>query len=232
MHTPVSYATSGRGASGVLRRSSSLGSICLLALALGGCPSSTTSSSSAVVTGVEILAETVAGSHGCGKGAGQVYRYTAVVYHGGTSDGSTAVTASDAAIASNLFECYADGLFSNLPASDSGSALYVVRVYAYGYAAFQKNAAVAALQCPASTAPPCPAESPAVVTAPEVTGAADYTLDCTAIEQQGVPVLARCTETPSAFGTADSGADAGARDAAANETGQLDGASEASQVDL
>ncbi|MDP9152551.1 MAG: hypothetical protein M3O36_21710 [Myxococcota bacterium] len=215
---------------GALRRSFVFGALGLAALGLVGCPSTATTSSSAIVTGIEILAETVAGGRGCGKGPGQVYRYAAVVYHGATSDGSAAVPADGAAIASNLFECYADGLFSNLPVSDSGSALYAVRVYAYGYAAFQQNAAVAALQCPASTRPPCPAENPALVTMPAVTGAADFTLDCTAIEQQGVPVLARCSETSSTLSPAEAGADAD--DATANESGPVDGPSgEAGPID-
>ena len=206
-----------------LERLSWFGSACLAAIALAGCPSTATTSSTAIVTGVEILASTVVAGHGCGKDTPtEVYRYAVVVYHAKLSDGSVQMAIEDGpAVASNIFECYADGLFSNLPPSADGSANYIVRVYAYSYASFQKNPAVGALECAPATRPPCPAEDPSAVTLAAVAGAADFTLNCTAKEEQGVPVLARCVDEPVDGAGNDASAD-GSDEAATSEAATAD----------
>jgi hypothetical protein len=84
------------------------------------------------ITGITILAESLTVGRGCGRGTTEIYKYAAIVL--GQSPTNSAV--HDTVVASNVYDCFTDGLFVNLPASAVGSFDYVVEIYAYNAAAY------------------------------------------------------------------------------------------------
>jgi hypothetical protein len=179
----------------------------LLPLAAGAaaCTSSTATSIYTPVTGIQIPSATVVAGYGCGTGAGQVYRYAAVI--------STSVNdaAAPSILASSVFPCFADGVFSNLPVTVSNQQ-FRIAIYAYNQASFP-----AALDC---TSSPCPGDDAGAVAS--WSGSANWTTTCTGTEIGGVTALATCAglQAPgdnSSGPGADSGADGGGEDGAGNE---------------
>ena len=175
-----------------------------LAIAAGvaACTSTTATTIYTPVTGIQIPAATIVAGYGCGTGAGQVYSYAAIV---STSVGDAASTV----LASNIFPCFADGLFSNLPVT-ANNQLFSIAIYAFNQASFP-----AALDC---TSSPCPGDDAGAVAS--LSGSANWTTTCTGTEIGGVTALATCpalaaTGASSSGSGADSGAgDAGNEDAA------------------
>src|SRR5258708_36955025 len=101
-------------------------------------------------------ASDIAAGHGCGTGPDQVYKYGAIVDHaadGGRSD--------DSFSASNVFDCYADGIFSNLPPADDGGQSFIVAVYAFSRRSFSEFMD-GGLSCPPRVAS-CPGAQPALL---------------------------------------------------------------------
>lgn len=114
------------------------------------CTSTSSSETIVPVTGITVRAETVTAGKGCGRGATQVFKYGVVVF-----GRNPATNALDSFVAGNVYDCFADGTFLDLPAT-GGSFQFGVAVYAYNEAAFRAaggDAAVrAAVQNPATIA--------------------------------------------------------------------------------
>jgi hypothetical protein len=149
------------------------------AAAVGACAANTTTTGFTPITGIIIRSESLVAGKGCGTAPGQVYRYLAIVTYAPDDLGTTRDP-----IAGAVFDCFADGLFSNLqPAPDTGSVSYVVTIYAYDAPSYP----AADLQCYVDQ------------TCAALPGACDatklhalYTTTCTATQQQGIAVLADC----------------------------------------
>jgi hypothetical protein len=100
-------------------------------LACGACGSSGGSDSLPPITGVVVRAESLTNGRGCGRGATQIFKYAAVVFGRGGSG------AFDQFVAGNVYDCFTDGLFVDLPLSSTGTFDYRVQVYAYNEAAYR-----------------------------------------------------------------------------------------------
>jgi hypothetical protein len=152
----------------------------LAAALLGaGCNAAATTTAYTPITGLQISSSDVVAGHGCGTGAQQVYKYAAVV-SSPTADGGTPAFRT-----SGVFDCFADGVFSNLPSLDGGNPTFVISIFAYDQASFPD-----ALQCPANTAP-CPGDDAGAVD--PFAAAANWTATCTGTEIQGVTAAVTCT---------------------------------------
>ncbi|MDP8998626.1 MAG: hypothetical protein M3O46_00765 [Myxococcota bacterium] len=166
-----------------------------------GCTTSASTTGYTPVTGIQITASDIVAGRGCGEQSGQVYKYAAVV-----SYANDAGVATDAGVGkpfvSGVFDCFADGIFSNLPALDSGLLQgFDVSIYAYDKASFPP-----ALACPPGTAP-CPGDDAGAVN--QSLAAATWTTTCTASQIQGATSVAACGALQDARPTS--------RDAAASE---------------
>ncbi len=160
------------------------------AAALGACTTATATTVYTPVTGIQVPSADVAQGHGCGTGSDQVYRYIAVISY--PSDAST--TFSTTAV----FDCFADGLFSNLPFTNAAASQpFNITIFAFNQASFP-----AALDCVGS---PCPGDDAGEVAL--WTGTANWTGKCQATEVSGVTALATCAplEPLSGSGVADAG---------------------------
>jgi hypothetical protein len=196
---------------------------------LAGCPSAATSTTYTPVTGILIRSATLVAGHGCGTGPGQVYRYAALL-----SYADEAGAPIGPPVYSGVFDCFADGLFSNLTGSDAGDYNFSVEIDAWDVADFPSI-----LACPtgAGTGPePCPGDDPATVTSN--LGTPTWTTSCLAAQYSGVSSLAACQPLVAGAGdagtgdasTSDSGgsSDAAASgDAVAGEAGEAGNASDA-----
>ena len=149
-----------------------------MAAGVAGCPSSSTATGYTPITGIEILSSSLVAGYGCGEGPDQVYRYAAIVSYAADAGGAGALQVA------NVFDCFVDGVFENLPASDSGSQSFAIAVQAYNRASFP-----ASLNCGAAGGP-CNAQDPGKIQA--AAALATWTTTCTATQQQGIPVLAVC----------------------------------------
>jgi hypothetical protein len=118
----------------------------------------------------------------------------------------------------NIFDCFADGVFENLPSSDAGSQTFVVTIFAYTKDSYDDAGLPANLGCPpALDGGQCTPASEPLTSAQE--SMAPWTTVCTATQQQGTPVVAVCAplESPatgietdgSAPAAPDGGVDAG-----------------------
>ncbi len=172
---------------------------------LAGCPAAATTTAYTPITGIDIRSASLVAGFGCGTGDGQVFRYAAFLKY---VDGD-AVRAGPAAY-SGVFDCYSDGIFSNLPTDDAGSLSFFVRIIAWNQASFP-----AALSCDPDDVPDtgftiCPGDTPDAALSEE--GTPNWTTTCTATQQSGVSVLAVCAP----LATPDGGSDAGSDDASAD----------------
>ena len=143
-----------------------------LASAAIGCATSAPSTGYTPPTGIFIPAQTIVAGHGCGTGTDQVYKYAVIV--------STTSDAGPAFVTSGVFDCFTDGVFSNLPSPDGGSVAFAVSVLAYNRSSFPD-----ALFCPPNTLP-CPGDDAGDVFPWKA--AANWTATCTVTEIQGVPL--------------------------------------------
>lgn len=144
---------------------------------LAGLACSGTSASDTIVpiTGVTIRAETLTNGRGCGRGATQIFKYAAVVL--GKNPTSPEF---DVVLAGNVYDCFSDGQFVELPAS-GGTFDYAIRVFAYNEAAF-----LAAGDAQVRTAVGNPTALPA--TNPT------FTTTCSAVQLEFVQSLAVCQQ--------------------------------------
>lgn len=131
------------------------------------------------ITGVIVRAESLTTGRGCGRGPEQVFKYAAVLL------GKSSATTFDRFIAGNVYDCFADGLFVDLPAS-GGSFDYKVQIYAYNEAAFT-SAGAASLAAKAQTVTDLKTTNPT------------FTTTCNAVQIDLVQTLAVCK--PLSLGT-------------------------------
>jgi hypothetical protein len=163
--------------------------------ALAGCAQGATNVLYTPVTGIEVPAAAVTAGHGCGDGRDQVFAYGALVTQnpeGGTGDAGV--------VASNVFSCFADGVFSNLPASDSGSESFAVSVLAFSQCSFN-GFMDGGLACPMGVTGNCPGED--AVLLESAIPFANWSTTCTATQVANVTVVAACQPlTPTDGGSA------------------------------
>jgi hypothetical protein len=171
------------------------------ACVLTGCPSSATTTGYTPITGIVIRSSALVAGYGCGTGPGQVYRYAAIVYF--ATEGGAQAT-----LVANVFDCFTDGVFENLPVADGGGQDFIVSIRAYNFASFP-----AELQCPAGG--PCAAQDPMTLQADAAR--ATWATTCAATQQQGIPVLAVCQP----LAPQDAGADAASDSMATVEAGAM-----------
>jgi hypothetical protein len=161
-----------------------------LALVLVGCPTSTTSSSPYTpITGIEINAATLTYGFGCGTGNDQVFMYAGVVSYTPQADANIPVTPPEI-VTSAVYDCFTNGLFSNLPASEAGTLDFTIQIFAFNAALFPPE-----LSCAntlgGTTGVTCPGNTPRNVL--EFTQQdASWTTTCTATQVQGATVPAIC----------------------------------------
>ncbi len=107
------------------------------ALLCASCGSTSTADIVPPTTGVVIRAESLSAGLGCGTGPAQVFKYAVVVFGLDAADVNKPVAAQrhDEYVASNVYDCFTDGTFVELPAI-SGSSIYAMEVYAYNRAAY------------------------------------------------------------------------------------------------
>ncbi len=171
------------------------GGACLVAIAcaLTACPTTTVATGYTPITGIVIRSSALVAGYGCGTADDQVYRYAAVVSYAsadGGADGGvcSAGTASGNPYWVDVFDCFTDGVFENLPQSDTGVQSFDVKVYAFTKSGYDGSGLPASLQCVDGGACPVQSLCPVLAAAPE----ARWTTTCTATQQQGIPVLAVC----------------------------------------
>jgi len=202
-------------------------------VALAGCPTAATSTAYTPVTGILIRSATLVAGHGCGTGPGQVFRYAALL-----SYADEAGAPLGPPVYSGVFDCFADGLLSNLSASDANDYAFSVQIYAWDAADFPS---VLACASGANTGPqPCPGDDPATVSAN--VGTPTWTTTCEANQESGVSALAVCGPLAATSpgddgggGTGDAApaseaGDAGSDSGSETETGPDGGSSDASDA--
>ena len=91
------------------------------------CGSTSTETLFPPITGITVRAEALTAGRGCGTGSTQIFKYVVVV-------SVPVANAPPVYAAGNLYDCFTDGTFVDLP--DIGTASYDIKVYAYNRAAF------------------------------------------------------------------------------------------------
>lgn len=116
-----------------------LGAVGLVAATglLGPLACGTTASVDALapITGITVRAEALTAGYGCGSRSTQIFKYLVVVYGANPDDANAPTPRRDEFLASNVYDCFADGQFVQLPVS-GGSAQYALQVFAYNAAAY------------------------------------------------------------------------------------------------
>ncbi len=97
-----------------------------LSAGLAACSDTTTAAGVIPLTGISIPASTLTAGIGCGTGAGQIYKYAAVV--------------EDPAFG-RVYDCYADAAFVNLGPQSDGGGLFTIDVFLYDAPTYNANAA-------------------------------------------------------------------------------------------
>ncbi len=186
------------------------------ASAVAACTSSTTTATFTPITGIEIQSASLVAGFGCGTEPNQVFRYVASLsFASGLDGGGLGAPVFQSGVPlTNIFECFSDGVFENLPTSDAGSLTFKVSVFAYSQSAYVAAGLPGDLGCPPIPDAGFCAPSSTPVT-PGQESKASWTTLCTATQQAGTPVIAVCPPLVSTTGApeTDAGADA-ARDAA------------------
>lgn len=95
------------------------------------CGSSASTAILAPITGITVRAEAVTAGLGCGRANAQIFKYAVVVF----GQNPAALGTFDTYLAGNVYDCFSDGLFVNLPAT-AGNTDYRLHVYAYNAAAY------------------------------------------------------------------------------------------------
>jgi len=91
----------------------------------------------------------------------------------------------------NIFDCFADGVFENLPSSDAGSLTFNVTIFAYNKEKYDEARLPPDPGCPPGVdAGGCTPTSQPLTAAQEAL--APWTTLCTATQQAGTPVIAVC----------------------------------------
>ncbi len=190
--------------------------VACLAVAAGvgvvvGCPGTAAPAPYTPYTGVTLDLASALGGLRCGTGPGQLFKYSAVVWHaspdggppaslisGGSEGGDASSNAEATPIASDVWDCFADGIFENLPATAAGDDSFYVEVFGYSTAttlpgAFTEAGAPSAVWCPGGLGPggqACPFQVPSF--AVEAGAQAQWRTTCLATEAESEPVTASC----------------------------------------
>lgn len=145
------------------------------AAVLLACGSSDTTAALVPITGITVRAETLTADLGCGRGGSQIFKYAVVVF-GKNPNG---LGTFDTYIASNVYDCFSDGQFVNLPPS-GGVTDYMLQVFAYSAQSYQAAGGDAAVRAAVLNPSTLPATNPT------------YSTTCTATEVGDVQALAAC----------------------------------------
>lgn len=150
----------------------------ILSLVMGAIACSGSSTTTVfTTTGVLIRAETLTTGRGCGRDPANVFKYAVFVWGYGSGDPNLFESYTQLQT-SNLFDCFTDGAFIELPAVN-GSQSYRLDVYAYNEPAY--TAAKAAIDSAG--------DNPSLL---EATTSPTWTTTCTATQQSDVQSLAVC----------------------------------------
>jgi hypothetical protein len=167
------------------RRRRYVASAALCAVASAACSETGTTLAYTPYTGVNIDSTALVAPFGCGTGAGQVYRYLAVINYEPLADAGAdaAVPSAPGLPAAAVVDCFANGVFENLPFPSSSLSSYefAIAIYAYDFASLPQE-----LTC--GTAP-CVLDAGAA----QVAGmSANWTTSCVATEEMGASLFAVC----------------------------------------
>jgi hypothetical protein len=183
-----------------LRQAWLTASAAIVCLSGEGCQTSAPPPPYVPYEGINIDSPSLVAPYGCGTGPDQVYRYVATVNYAPASadagDASDAVPSDGGlgeAIATGVFDCFADAVFEGLPV-----ASYVVTIY--GFTLAESDAAGFACEAGASSCVP-----PAFDAGATFPGYS-WTTTCTATTLAGASPFAQCNELlPSGTANADGG---------------------------
>lgn len=139
------------------------------------CGSSDTTATLVPITGITVRAETLTADLGCGPANSQIFKYAVVVF--GKNPNGLGVF--DTYLASNVYDCFSDGLFVDLPTS-GGVTDYSLQIYAYSAPSYQAAGGDATVRAAVLNPTALPATNPT------------YTTTCTATEIGDVQALALC----------------------------------------
>ncbi|HEY5145248.1 MAG TPA: hypothetical protein VII82_00710 [Polyangiaceae bacterium] len=201
-----------------------------LAAMSGACTSTTTTLPYTPITGIVILSRSLVAGYGCGTadaGPDEIYRYAAVLTSA-PPDGGTDASASQLPL-TNIFDCFADGVFENLQGST-----FDLKIYAYKKASYDAAALPLSLGCTPGQSSDASCTPAAQALTPSQEAAADWTTTCYATQQSGAPVLATCgpLEGAGATGAVDASSGtstdaAGAADAIGDAQAQFESSTDA-----
>jgi hypothetical protein len=155
---------------------------------LAACPGSPSTTLYTPITGLVINSESLLSGVGCGTGAGQVYKYAAVV--------TLAGDASEPGLpVSGVFDCFTNAQFANLATPDGNLTSYDIAIYAFNEATFvgsgpQSPAAELGGCTDVESDAACQGENPATVL--KYAGLANWRTTCTATQVPGVSEVAVC----------------------------------------
>jgi len=207
----------------------------------GACTSTTTTLPYTPITGIIILSRSLVDGYGCGTadaGPGVIYRYAAVLTYA-PPDGGTDASATQAFTLTNVFDCFADGVFENLPTVEGST--FDLKIYAYTKASYDAAALPPTLGCMPGQSGDASCTPASQALTPSQQAAADWTTTCYATQQSGAPVLATCgpleavgvtgavdassgTSADASGGDAQSAAEASTDAASGDDAGNADGA--------
>lgn len=196
----VSRVGWGVGLCGILGLSAAAGA----AATVAGCDSTSTEPLIVPITGITVRAETLTAAVGCGTAPSQIFKYAVVVF--GVNEGEATnldiplnQKKYDQFVAANVYDCFTDGTFVNLPVIN-GLSVYGVEVIAFDQPAYVAAGGDALIG-------PVVAGDLALLRSKQAT----YTTTCSAEQLVDVQSLAVCkplTATGSSDGGTDGGADA------------------------
>jgi hypothetical protein len=184
----------------------------------GACTSDTTTLPYTPITGIIIRAQNLVSGVGCGTGDGQVYRYVATLTYALSSAQSDACAGY---ALTNVFDCFADGAFENLP-NGCGTATYQIDIYAYTAAGYASTNLPGNIGCTAGAVNGQCGLIPAQLSASQK-AAATWTSQCVGTQMSGSPVEASCT----VLAMTSAGNDASAGDASGDGGDGANGSSDA-----
>lgn len=110
-----------------------------LSVAFAGCGSTGTTDIIPPITGVVVRAEPLSSGRGCGTAPGQLFKYTVLVFglNPADQDKPQAEQRRDEFVAGNIYDCFTDGAFVDLPTLPvPGGSIYAMEVYAYNRPAY------------------------------------------------------------------------------------------------
>jgi hypothetical protein len=201
------------------------------AASLTACPGTTTATVYTPPPGVTLDLGDVLGSLRCGTGPGQIYKYAVIVWNASADGGPLGNP-----IYSNVWDCFSEAVFDNLPAADGGSTTFFLQVVAYSYAgALKAQSSVlgdggsdgsvdGAFWCQGGLGAggaTCLFQDP--LKAFRLAFSAQWSTTCAATEPSGAPITALCGPLePVGASSSDAAAEAAEAATDSGEAGSLD----------